>query len=136
MFFLVQRISLNIKMKKIFITVFTLFAFNSFAVEKSTTFTKEIFNNSQKEGKIVVINSWNKTCTTCAKQIEILKMAEDKFKNVSFLSFEQEKDKEIAKFLRIDFWTTILIFKDNKEIYRSIGQTDKSKIFNVIKDNI
>ena len=136
MFFLVQRISLNIKMKKIFITIFTLFAFNSFAVEKSTTFTKEIFNNAQKEGKIVVINSWNKTCTTCAKQIEILKMAEDKFKNVSFLSFEQEKDKEIAKFLRIDFWTTILIFKDNKEIYRSIGQTDKSKIFNVIKDNI
>ena len=136
MFFLVQRTSLNIKMKKILITIFTLFAFNSFAVEKSTTFTKEIFNNSQKEGKIVVINSWNKTCTTCAKQIEILNMAEDKFKNVSFLSFEQEKDKEIAKFLRIDFWTTILIFKDNKEIYRSIGQTDKSKIFNVIKDNI
>tara|TARA_B100001093_G_scaffold283487_1_gene270855 strand:- start:850 stop:1260 length:411 start_codon:yes stop_codon:yes gene_type:complete len=136
MFFLVQRSSLNIKMKKILITIFTLFAFNSFAVEKSTTFTKEIFNNSQKEGKIVVINSWNKTCTTCAKQIEILNMAEDKFKNVSFLSFEQEKDKEIAKFLKIDYWTTILIFKDNKEIYRSIGQTDKSKIFNVIKENI
>ena len=47
-------------MKKIFILIFTLISFNCFAVEKSTTFTKEIFNKAQSEGKTVVVNSWNK----------------------------------------------------------------------------
>jgi len=51
-------------MKKIFIIIFTLISFNSFAVDKSTTFNNEIFEKAQLDGKIVVINSWNETCTT------------------------------------------------------------------------
>ena len=50
-----------------------------------------------------------------------------------FLSFEQTKDKKIAKFLEIDYWTTIVIYKDNKELSRTIGQTDKDKIYSQIK---
>ena len=59
-------------MKKIFILIFTLISFNCFAVEKSTTFTKETFNKAQSEGKTVVVNSWNKYCFTCKKQTKIL----------------------------------------------------------------
>jgi len=83
--------------------------------------------------KTVVIHSWNKTCVTCAEQVEILKQAEQDFKDVIFLSFEQTKDKKIAKFLEIDYWTTIVIYKDNKELSRTIGQTDKDKIYSQIK---
>ena len=82
-------------MKKIFILIFTLISFNCSAVEKSTTFTEEIFNKAQLEGKTVVINSWNKFCFTCKKQVKILDQAENEFKDVLFLSFEQNKDKEI-----------------------------------------
>ena len=46
---------------------------------------------------------------------------ENEFKDVLFLSFEQNKDKEIADFLKIDYWTTIVVYKNNKEIHRSIG---------------
>ena len=56
-------------MKKILILIFTLLSFNSFAVEKNTTFNNEIFQKAQLDGKIVVINSWNETCTTCKVQI-------------------------------------------------------------------
>ena len=56
----------------------------------------------------------------------------DKFKDVIFLSFEQTKDKDIAKFLSIDYWTTIVVYKDNKELSRTIGQTDKEKIYSQI----
>ena len=52
-------------MTKIFIIIFTLFSFNAFAVDKNTTFSIEAFNKAQSDGKIVVINSWNKTCYTC-----------------------------------------------------------------------
>ena len=120
-------------MKKILILIFTLLSFNSFAVEKSTTFNNEIFQKAQLEGKIVVINSWNETCITCKAQIKILDQAEKEFTDILFLSFEQEKDKTIAKQLGIDYWTTIVIYQNNKEIYRSIGQMNKDKIYSVIK---
>ena len=123
-------------MKKILITIFTLLSFNCYAVEKNTTFTIESFNKAQSEGKTVIINSWNKTCSTCARQVKILDEAEKKYPNILFLSFEQQKDKKIAKFLGIEYWTTIVIYKDNKEVYRSIGQTDKSKIYLAITDII
>ena len=120
-------------MRKILVLIFTLISFNCFAVEKTTTFTNEIFNKAQLEGKTVVINSWEKSCTTCKKQIKILDQAENEFKDVLFLSFEQTKDKDIAKQLDIDYWTTIVVYKNNKEVYRSIGQTNKAKIYELIK---
>ena len=120
-------------MKKFLIIIFTLFSFNSFAVDKSTTFTNEIFKKAQANGKTVVINSWNRTCSTCKKQIKILNKAEKDFKEVLFLSFEQTKEAEVAKLLDIDYWTTIVVYRNNKEIYRSIGQTNKSEIYNIIQ---
>tara|TARA_B100001971_G_C17806265_1_gene341791 strand:- start:11 stop:382 length:372 start_codon:yes stop_codon:yes gene_type:complete len=123
-------------MKKIFILIFTLISLNCFAVEKSTTFTKEIFDKAQSEGKIVVINSWNKFCTTCKKQVNILDQAEKEFNDVLFLSFEQNKNKKIGDFLKINYWTTIVIYKNNKEIYRSIGNTDKSEIYFAIEKSV
>ena len=120
-------------MKKIFILLFTLISFDALAVDKSTTITNEIFKKAQAEGKIVVINSWNKTCYTCGKQVKILNEAEKKFTDIVFLSFEQTKDKEIAKLLGIEYWTTIVVYKDNKEIARSIGQSKKSEIYKLIK---
>ena len=120
-------------MKKIFILIFIALNFSSFALAKTTTFTNEIFQKSQLEGKTVVINSWNKTCTTCAKQVKILDQAKQDFKDIIFLSFEQTKDKGIAKSLNIDYWTTIVVYKNDKEISRSIGQTNKKKIYSQIK---
>ena len=120
-------------MKKILIILFTLISFNTFAVDKSTTFSNEVFKKAQAEGKTVVINSWNKTCYTCGKQVKILNEAEKEFPDILFLSFEQTKDKEIAKLLGIEYWTTIVVYKNNKEVSRSMGQTKKSKIYSQIK---
>jgi|TARA_B110000003_G_C16591728_1_gene512126 thiol-disulfide isomerase/thioredoxin len=123
-------------MKKLYLLIFFLFSLNSIAIEKQTTFTKELFLEAQKSGKKVVINSWNKTCSTCAAQSIVLKDAKNQFKDVLFLSFEQTVDTDIAEFLKIDYWTTIVVYKDNKEITRSIGQTNKSEIYSTIKKGV
>tara|TARA_B100000767_G_scaffold94371_1_gene90750 strand:- start:447 stop:818 length:372 start_codon:yes stop_codon:yes gene_type:complete len=120
-------------MKKILIFILLAFGFTTTAISKETTFTNEIFEKSQSDGKTIVIHSWNKTCTTCAKQVKILDKAKQDFKDIIFLSFEQTKDKDIAKFLSIDYWTTIVVYRDNKEVSRSIGQTNKEKIYSQIK---
>jgi thiol-disulfide isomerase/thioredoxin len=119
-------------MKKLYLLIFFLIPLNSLAAEKQTTFTKKLFLEAQNSGKAVVINSWNKSCSTCAAQVLILDEAKNEFKDVVFLSFEQTVDLEVAKFLNIDYWTTIVVFKNNKEIARSIGQTSKSEIYSTI----
>ena len=65
--------------------------------------------------------------------MKILNEAEKEFTDILFLSFEQTKDKEIAKLLGIEYWTTIVVYKNNKEVARSIGQTRKSEIYSLIE---
>ena len=123
-------------MKKFLILIFVLVPFQSIAIEKKTTFDIDIFNEAQKAGKTVVINSWNKFCGSCAKQVKILDEAKKEFPNVIFLSYEQTKYKDIAKLLKINYWATIVVYKNNKEIGKAIGITNKDDIYSLIKKEI
>ena len=122
--------------KKFLILFFVLFSFQSFAIEKKTTFTVEVFNEAQKTGKTIVINSWNKFCGTCARQTKILNEAQKDFPDVIFLSYEQTKHKDIAKLLNVDYWATIIVYKNSKEVAKEIGVTSKSDIYSLIKKEI
>ena len=129
-------------MKKILITIFCVLAFSANAMEKKTTFNKELFDKAQSEGKIVVVSSWIKYCSSCAGQMKILNKAKNegelsdiKFDNIEYFSFEVTNE-EIAKLLNVQYQTTLLIFKDNKEVYRSVGETTKDLIYEAIKSSI
>ena len=113
-----------------------LISTSSFAEEYKTNFDIEKFKFAQNNGKIVVIHSWNKSCGTCAKQKPILEKAKKDFENVIFMNFEQTKDKDIAKLLKVDYWTTIIVYKDNKELAREIGLYNQEDIYNLIKKGI
>jgi len=122
--------------KKFLILFFVLFSFQSFAIEKKTTFTLEAFNEAQKTGKTIVINSWNKSCGTCARQTKILNEAQKDFPDVIFLSYEQTKHKDIAKLLNVNYWATINVYKNSKEVAKEIGVTSKNDIYSLIKKEI
>ena len=122
-------------MKKILLLFFCIFSFSAVAMEKSTTFNKDIFTKAQSEGKIVVVSSWIKYCSSCASQMKILQNAEKDFKKIQYLAFDV-KNKEISDFLNVKFQTTLLIFKNNKEVYRSIGEISKEKIYKAIESSI
>ena len=74
-------------MKKIFILIFCLFVFNSGVVAKETTFKKNLFEQAQSEGKIVIVSSWIKYCSSCASQMKVLKEAKKKGK-LSDINFD------------------------------------------------
>ena len=120
-------------MKKLLVSLIIYLSLFSISFSKTTNFSNEVFKKAQLDGKTIVIHSWNKTCITCARQVVILKQAKEDFKDILFLSFEQTKDKDIAKSLNIDYWTTIVVYKNDKEISRTIGQTNKAKIYSQIK---
>ena len=123
-------------MKKILTLIFVIFSFEAIAIEKKTTFTLEVFNEAKKNGKTIVINSWNKFCGTCSQQTKILNEAKKDFPDVLFLSYEQSKHKDIANLLNVEYWATIVVYKNSKEIAKEIGITDKSEIYSLIKKEI
>ena len=122
-------------MKKFFIFIFCVFAFSANTMEKETTFNKELFNKAQSEGKVVIVSSWIKYCSSCASQMKVLDKAKNEFDNIKYFTFDV-KNKEIASLLNVQYQTTLLIFKNNKEIYRSIGETNKDLIYEAIKSSI
>ena len=129
-------------MKKIFIFIFCLFAFSASAMEKKTTFDKELFNKAKSEGKIVVVSSWMKFCSSCANQMKVLQKAKKegelldiKFDNIKYFSFDVT-NSEIANLFNVQYQTTLLIFKGNQEVYRSIGETTEDLIYEALKTSI
>ena len=114
----------------------------SVSMEKETTFNKKLFDKAQSEGKVVVISSWIKYCTSCAGQMKILQNAKNngelldiKFDNIEYFSFDVTK-KEISNFFDVQYQTTLIIFKGNQEVYRSIGETTEDLIYEALKASI
>tara|TARA_Y100001958_G_C20968690_1_gene364578 strand:- start:153 stop:527 length:375 start_codon:yes stop_codon:yes gene_type:complete len=124
-------------MKTILLSIlFFIISTNLIAFEKKTNFTIEEFEKAQNEGKTVVVNSWNKFCSTCKAQTKVFQSAQNDFKEVLFFFYEQTEHPKISTYLKIDYWTTIVVFKNNKEIAREMGLTKKDKIYDLIKKGI
>ena len=122
-------------MNKIFMFIFFIFAVSVNAGEKKTTFNIELFNKAQSEGKVVIVSSWVKYCSSCAGQMKILNKAKNEFDNIEYFAFDVT-NKEISNLFDVQYQTTLLIFKDNKEVYRSIGETNRDLIYEAIKSSI
>ena len=122
-------------MKKIFVFCFLIFSFQVNAMEKETTFKKELFDKAQLEGKVVVVSSWIKYCSSCANQMKVLNKAKNEFENIEYFSFDVT-NREIANFFNVQYQTTLIIFKDNKEVYRSLGEVTKERIYEVLESSI
>ena len=124
-------------MKKILVIFILLTIPNmSMGSEKTTNFDLKKLFEIQKSGKTIVINSWNKYCSTCAAQTKVFDQAMKDFKDVEFLFYEQDKNKDIAKTLGINYWTTIVVFKGQNEVGREMGLTDKEQIYDLINKGI
>jgi len=122
-------------MNKFLLFICFVLLFSSKAIGKETTYSKELFDKALSEGKVVVVSSWIKYCTSCSSQMKVLEKAKNDFDNIEYFAFNVT-NKEIAKFFNVQYQTTLLIFKDNKEVYRSIGETTKELIYDALKSSI
>ena len=126
--------------KFILLFIIQLFVINhSISMEKETTFNKTLFDKAQSEGKVVIVSSWIEYCSSCASQMKVLNKAKNdgklfdiKFDNIEYFSFDVT-NKDIANLLNVKFQTTLLIFKNNNEIYRSLGETTEDLIYEALK---
>ena len=122
-------------MKKILLYLFLILSFSANGFAKETTFKKELFDKAQAEGKVVIVSSWIKYCSSCASQMKVLNKAKNDFNNIEYFAFDVT-NKEIAELFNVQYQTTLLIFKDKKLVYRSIGETTKDLIYKAIQSSI
>ena len=129
-------------MKKIFISILFLFTLNANAMEKETTFNEKLFNKAQSEGKVIIISSWIKYCSSCAGQMKILnkakkdgKLNDIEFENIEYFSFDVT-NRNVADLFNVQYQTTLIIFKNKEEVYRSLGETTKDLLYEAIKSSI
>ena len=124
-------------MKKILVIFFLLISTSAFSAENQRlNFTIETFEEAKKNGETIVVTAWNKYCGTCKRQKVVLDQAEKDFKDILFLYYSHPKMKDVAKYLKIDHRSTILVYKGNAEVSRTLGLVDKSSIYLNIKKGI
>ena len=67
--------------------------------------------------------------------MKVLNKAKDEFENIEYFAFDVT-NREIAKSFNVQYQTTLMIFKNGNEVYRSIGETSKELIYKAIKSSI
>ena len=101
---------------------------------KFTNFTNEAFATAQKQGKSVLVDVWASWCPTCKAQGPILKswLEKPENKDVVMLRVNFDTQLDVLKAFKVQSQSTIIMFKGDKEVARSVGDTDAASIGKLI----
>jgi thiol-disulfide isomerase/thioredoxin len=101
----------------------------AFGAAKSP-FTQASFEAANKAGKPILVEVTAPWCPTCKAQAPILGelSAQDRFKDLQTFSVDFDSQKDVLKSFNVQMQSTLIVFKDGKEVGRSTGDTKKDSI--------
>jgi thiol-disulfide isomerase/thioredoxin len=93
-------------------------------------FTPEAFAAAQGAGKPIVVHVYAPWCPTCQAQEPIVQKLESdpKFAGVEAFRVDFDSQKEALKALKANRQSTIIVFKGEREVGRSVGETGAKPI--------
>jgi thiol-disulfide isomerase/thioredoxin len=93
-------------------------------------FTPEALAQAQSEGKPILVDVFAPWCSVCRAQNPILTQLtrEPKYKDLVVLKADFDTQKEQLKPLNVRSQSTLIVFKDGKELDRSVGDTSQLSI--------
>ena len=94
------------------------------------TYDEAEFVMAQGKGKTIVVDVYADWCPTCRAQAPILEQLrkERQDGNTLFVKVNFDKEKAFLRDHRIPRQSTVLVFKGEKEVVRSIAQTNRAKL--------
>ena len=94
------------------------------------TFSPEALAEAQSEGKPILVDVYASWCSVCRAQNPILVQLtrEPKYRNLVVFKADFDKDKDALKALNVRTQSTLIVFKGNEEIDRSVGDTSEFSI--------
>jgi len=94
--------------------------------------TEKSFEKNISKG-VVIVDFWATWCRPCLMQAPIFEEAAKEMKGkVTFLKIDVDKAKNIAAKYRISSIPTLIVFKDGKEVTRTMGTQQKENIIAVL----
>lgn len=126
-------------MKTLLNAMFTgilLFSSAAFAAGQPITATE--LADIEKQGKSAVISTHADWCSTCKKQDKVLSdfMKDPDYKNVVFYQVDYDNQKELLKALKVRSQSTIIVYKNGKEVARATGETKEAALAKLTRQAI
>jgi thiol-disulfide isomerase/thioredoxin len=105
----------------------------AFAAEEQP-FTRQAFLAAQKDGKSILVEIHASWCPTCQAQRPILGklFADPKFKNLAVFRVDFDSQKDEVRNFKARIQSTLITFKGNEEIARSVGDTNADAIADLL----
>ena len=100
-----------------------------------TPFTLSEFDALQKEGKSILVHVHAGWCPTCKAQDPIISELTHSadLKDFKVLEVDYDSQKDIVRQFRVTMQSTLIVFKGGKETGRSVGDTKKDSIANMLR---
>jgi thiol-disulfide isomerase/thioredoxin len=97
-------------------------------------FTRQAFQAAQSAGKSILVEIHASWCPTCAAQKPILAklFADPRFKNLTVFRVDFDTQKDDVRSFKARVQSTLITFKGNEEVARSVGDTNRDSIADLL----
>jgi thiol-disulfide isomerase/thioredoxin len=91
-------------------------------------FDDQSFKQAQAAGKTILVDVTASWCPTCRRQRPIVEQIEKEKPNLVVYEVDFDTAKDTLKRFRVQYQSTLIVFKGAKEVGRSTGDTDPARI--------
>ena len=88
------------------------------------SFDAEAFQAAQAAGKPIVVDVTASWCPTCKRQRPIVEQIEKERPDLVVYEVDFDTAKDVLKRFRVQYQSTLIVFRGTNEVARSTGQTD------------
>jgi thioredoxin 1 len=91
-------------------------------------FDDQSFKQAQALGKTILVDVTASWCPTCRQQRPIVEQIEKEKPNLVVYEVDFDTAKDALRHFRVQYQSTLIVFKGTKEVGRSTGDTDAASI--------
>jgi thiol-disulfide isomerase/thioredoxin len=91
-------------------------------------FDAKAFEQAQAAGKTILIDVYASWCPVCKKQQPTIARLEKEKPSLVVYEVNFDRDKNVLKQFSVQSQSTLIVFKGGKEVGRSTGESDPSRI--------
>ncbi|MCK6454696.1 MAG: thioredoxin family protein [Alphaproteobacteria bacterium] len=91
-------------------------------------FDLKAFEGAQATGRSVLIDVRASWCPTCRRQAPIIASLQEEMPNLLVYEIDFDEDRELLRRFRVSRQSTLIMFKGDREVGRSIGDTNPASI--------
>lgn len=105
------------------LTTAAILAMLPLAAEAGQPFDAAAFAQAQEAGKTILLDVSAPWCPTCAKQKPVIESLEQSQPALMVFDIDFDTAKEALKRFRVQYQSTLIVFKGTTELARSTGET-------------